>query len=61
VRFVLGYTPQEFAASLSNLAEGRTGYNDIITGVVGLADTPAAFKALQTDKSQLKILVRPGG
>ena len=61
VRFVLGYTPQEFAASLINLAEGRTGYNDIITGVVGLDDTPAAFKSLQSDKSQLKILVRPEG
>jgi threonine dehydrogenase-like Zn-dependent dehydrogenase len=59
VRFVLGYTPEEFAASLTNLAEGRTRYNDIITGVVGLDETPAAFTTLQTDKSQIKILVRP--
>ncbi|HEY5289478.1 MAG TPA: zinc-binding dehydrogenase [Caulobacteraceae bacterium] len=59
LRFVLGYTPEEFAASLMNLAEGRTGYADIITGVVSLDETPAAFTALQTDKSQIKILVRP--
>jgi threonine dehydrogenase-like Zn-dependent dehydrogenase len=59
VRYVLGYTPEEFAASLRNLAEGTTRYNDIITGVVGLDETPAAFTALQTDKSQIKILVRP--
>jgi len=59
LRFVLGYTPEEFAASLMNLAEGRTGYADIITGVVSLDETPTAFTALQTDKSQIKILVRP--
>jgi threonine dehydrogenase-like Zn-dependent dehydrogenase len=60
VRFVLGYTPEEFAASLRNLAEGLTGYDAIVTGVVGLDETPAAFTALQTDKSQIKILVKPG-
>jgi threonine dehydrogenase-like Zn-dependent dehydrogenase len=59
LRFVLGYTPEEFAASLVNLAEGKTRYNEIITGKVGLDETPAAFTALQTDKSQIKILVRP--
>ena len=32
----------------------------IITGVVGLDDTPDAFVRLQTDKSQIKILVAPG-
>jgi threonine dehydrogenase-like Zn-dependent dehydrogenase len=59
LRFVLGYTREEFAASLTNLAEGKTRYNEIITGKVGLDETPAAFIALQTDKSQIKILVRP--
>jgi threonine dehydrogenase-like Zn-dependent dehydrogenase len=60
LRFVLGYTPEEFAASLRNLAEGVTAYAGAITAVVGLDDTPAAFKRLQTDKSQIKILVAPG-
>ena len=59
LRFVLGYTPDEFAGSLRRLAEGRTRFTDTITGVVGLDQTPAAFTALQTDKSQIKILVRP--
>ena len=59
LRFVLGYTPEEFAASLTNLAQGKTRYNEIVTGVVGLDETPAAFTALQTDKSQIKILVKP--
>jgi threonine dehydrogenase-like Zn-dependent dehydrogenase len=60
LRFVLGYSREEFARSLQNLAEGRTRYNEIITGVVGLDQTPDAFVKLQTDKSQIKILVAPG-
>ena len=60
LRFVLGYTRDEFAKSLDNLAEGRTRYNEIITGVVSLDQTPDAFVRLQTDKSQIKILVAPG-
>jgi threonine dehydrogenase-like Zn-dependent dehydrogenase len=60
LRFVLGYSRDEFAKSLENLAEGRTRYNEIITGVVGLDATPEAFVRLQTDKSQIKILVAPG-
>ena len=60
LRYVLGYTPEEFATSLRNLAEGVTGYAGAITGVVSLDDTPDAFTRLQSDKSQIKILVAPG-
>ena len=60
LRFVLGYSREEFAKSLENLAEGRTRYNEIITGVVSLEQTPDAFVRLQTDKSQIKIMVAPG-
>jgi threonine dehydrogenase-like Zn-dependent dehydrogenase len=60
LRFVLGYTPEEFGASLRNLAEGVTAYAGAITGVVSLEETPDAFRRLQTDKSQIKILVAPG-
>jgi threonine dehydrogenase-like Zn-dependent dehydrogenase len=59
LRYVLGYTPDEFATSLRSLADGTTRYDRIITGVVGLDDTPDAFVRLQTDKSQIKILVKP--
>jgi threonine dehydrogenase-like Zn-dependent dehydrogenase len=61
LRYVLGYAPEEFAASLTNLAEGATRYGGIISGVVGLDDTPAAFARLQGDKSQIKIMVAPNG
>ena len=60
LRFVYGYTQPEFAASLTNLAEGKTAYSQIVTGVATLAETPDAFVRLQTDKSQIKILVAPG-
>ena len=60
LRYVLGYTPDEFAHSLRNLAEGVTAYANVITGVVSLDETPEAFLRLQTDKSQIKILVAPG-
>jgi threonine dehydrogenase-like Zn-dependent dehydrogenase len=59
LRFVFGYSRQEFAKSLENLAEGRTRYPEIITGVVGLEAGADAFVKLQTDKSQIKILVAP--
>ncbi len=61
LRFVFGYSREEFAASLQMLAEGQTAYSQIVTGVVSLAETPDAFVRLQTDKSQIKILVAPGG
>jgi threonine dehydrogenase-like Zn-dependent dehydrogenase len=60
LRFVYGYAREEFAKSLENLAEGRTRYPEVITEVVGLNATPDAFVRLQTDKSQIKILVAPG-
>jgi threonine dehydrogenase-like Zn-dependent dehydrogenase len=59
LRFVFGYSREEFARSLENLAEGRTRYPEIITGVVGLDAGAQAFMKLQTDKSQIKILVAP--
>jgi threonine dehydrogenase-like Zn-dependent dehydrogenase len=59
LRYVVAYTPEEFAASLRNMSEGVTRYDHVITGIVDLDDTPDAFVRLQTDKSQIKILVRP--
>jgi threonine dehydrogenase-like Zn-dependent dehydrogenase len=60
LRFVLGYTREEFGEALQRLAEGETRYATIVTDVVSLDQTPQAFKRLQTDKSQIKILVAPG-
>ncbi|MGF1597654.1 MAG: zinc-binding dehydrogenase [Acidimicrobiales bacterium] len=61
LRFVLGWTPSEFVASLHNLAEGRIDGAAFVTGQVGLDDVPAAFAALADPEDHVKILVRPNG
>ena len=59
LQFVLGYTAEEFAASLRHLAEGRIDAACMITGHVGLAEVKAAFEALATPERHAKILVEP--
>jgi threonine dehydrogenase-like Zn-dependent dehydrogenase len=59
-QFVLGYTQDEFAATLGHIAEGRIPTAPLITGRVGLDGVAAAFEALASPESHAKILVRPG-
>jgi len=59
LKFVLGWTPEEFAASLHNLAEGRIDGAQLITGNVGLDAVPQAFADLADPEQHVKILVRP--
>jgi threonine dehydrogenase-like Zn-dependent dehydrogenase len=60
VQFVLAYTPEEFAASLTSIAEGAIDVAPMITGQVGLDEVPAAFAALADPEEHCKILVVPG-
>lgn len=57
--FVLGWSPEEFAASLGNLAEGRIDGGVLVTGEVGLDAVPQAFDDLADPDDHVKILVRP--
>lgn len=59
LRFVLGWTPEEFAASLHNLAEGRIDGTKLVTGEVDIDGVPQAFKDLADPEQHVKILVRP--
>ncbi len=59
LRFVLGWSPEEFAASLHNLAEGRIDGSKLITGQVGIDGVPQAFADLADPEQHVKILVRP--
>ena len=59
LRFVLGWSAEEFAASLHNLAEGRIDGSNLITGHVGLDGVPQAFRDLADPEQHVKILVRP--
>jgi threonine dehydrogenase-like Zn-dependent dehydrogenase len=58
-RFVLGYSPQEFAATLHNIAEGRIDVRPAITDTVGLQGVAGAFAALADPERQCKIVVDP--
>ena len=59
LQFVLGYTPDEFAATLRHIAEGEIPATPLITGHVGLDGVPAAFEELGSPERHAKILVHP--
>lgn len=59
LQFVLGWTPEEFEASLYNLAEGRIDGTKLVTGEVDLDGVPQAFEDLADPEQHVKILVRP--
>jgi threonine dehydrogenase-like Zn-dependent dehydrogenase len=59
LQFVLGYTPDEFASTLGDIAEGRIPVAPLITGRVGVTDVPQAFADLATPEAHAKILVEP--
>ena len=57
--FVLGYTPEEFADTLRNIAEGHVDVSGLVTGRVGLEGVAGAFQALGDPEAHVKILVEP--
>ena len=59
LQFVLGYTPDEFAATLGDLATGEIPAAPLITGEVGLDGVAQAFVDLGSPERHAKILVRP--
>jgi threonine dehydrogenase-like Zn-dependent dehydrogenase len=59
VQFVLGYTPEEFAATLADIAEGRIPVAPLVTGRVGVGGVPGAFETLARPEEHAKILVEP--
>jgi len=60
LQFVLGYTPQEFAATLGHIAAGAIPTAPLITGHVGLDGVAQAFADLASPERHAKILVHPG-
>jgi len=59
LRFVLGYSPEEFAGTLGHIAEGRIDVAPVITDTVGLEGVAGAFAALGDPEAQCKVMVRP--
>ena len=59
LQFVLGYTAEEFAASLRHIAEGKVDVTPLITGHVGLDGVKGAFGELANPERHAKIIVEP--
>jgi threonine dehydrogenase-like Zn-dependent dehydrogenase len=59
LQFVLGYTQQEFAATLDHIAAGAMPVAPLITGTVDIEGVARAFAALASPEHHAKILVRP--
>jgi threonine dehydrogenase-like Zn-dependent dehydrogenase len=59
VQYVLGYTLEEFAASLRLLAEGEVDAPSLVTGRVGLDGVAQAFDDLANPEAHTKIIVEP--
>jgi threonine dehydrogenase-like Zn-dependent dehydrogenase len=59
MRFVLAYSPEEFAATLGHIAEGRIDVAPLVTGRIGLDGVATAFEDLRTPEKHAKIIVEP--
>jgi len=59
VQFVFAYQPQEFAATLQAIAEGRIRVAPLVTGRVGVDGVAQAFDELRRPDAHAKILVEP--
>ena len=59
LQFVLGYTGEEFAASLDHIAEGRIDVTPLITGHIGLEGVKGAFAQLADPEQPAKVVVEP--
>jgi len=59
VQFVLGYSREEFGATLRHIAEGTIPTEPLITGKVGVEGVAQAFEDLGSPEHHAKILVEP--
>jgi threonine dehydrogenase-like Zn-dependent dehydrogenase len=59
LQFVLGYLPNEFADTLTAIADGKIDVAPLITGRVGLEKVAWAFDELGSPEAHAKILVEP--
>ncbi|MDP6607230.1 MAG: zinc-binding dehydrogenase [Dehalococcoidia bacterium] len=57
LQFVLGYTPEEFEATLDALATERIDAGPLVTAHIGLDDVPDAFRTLTDPSEHAKIMI----
>jgi threonine dehydrogenase-like Zn-dependent dehydrogenase len=61
LRFAFAYSAEEYAATLTHMAEGRVDAAPLVTGRVGLDGVAGAFAELAQPDRHAKILVEPSG
>ncbi len=59
LRFVLGYTEEEFAATLTDIASNRLDAAGLIDQVINIEDLPGALPTIRSSPG--KVLVTPSG
>jgi threonine dehydrogenase-like Zn-dependent dehydrogenase len=59
LQYVLGYTLDEFAATLTHIADGSLDVARLITAEIGLDEVARAFEQLRDPELHAKILVQP--
>jgi threonine dehydrogenase-like Zn-dependent dehydrogenase len=57
--FAIGYSPDEFGATLHAIAEGLIDVAPLVTARIGLDELPWAFAALRNPEEHCKIIVEP--
>ncbi|MFO1254536.1 MAG: zinc-binding dehydrogenase [Sphingomonadaceae bacterium] len=59
LKFVYGYSPEEFAATLGEIADGNRDVTPLMSGTVGRSQVKDAFASLMGGGGQIKLLVDP--
>ena len=59
LRFIMAYSPKEFAQTMTRVCEGDLDLSPLISGVIGLDEVPAAFDELLSSPKRVKVLVDP--
>ncbi|MCH8008091.1 MAG: zinc-binding dehydrogenase [Chloroflexi bacterium] len=59
IQFALGYTPEEFSATLESIAAEEVDVAKLITAEVGLDEVPQAFEMLANPDEHVKVMVTP--
>jgi threonine dehydrogenase-like Zn-dependent dehydrogenase len=59
IQYVLAYTPEEFAAMLHYVADGKVPTAPLITGKIGVGGVAQAFEDLASPEHHVKIVIEP--
>jgi len=59
LQFVLGYSLEEFAESLTNIADGRFDVSQLVSHTIALEEVAGMFESLKDPEHYAKVLVEP--